>query len=114
MRISDWSSDVCSSDLLLADSILEAAARKLTIHPHTLRYRLDKVAELTGRSTSDPQTKLEMLFALRLYRSLGPTAQASIRDRKRVVEGKSRSVRVDSGGGRIMKTKKKTKNIKQE
>jgi sugar diacid utilization regulator len=63
---------------LAADSVLEAAARALHVHPHTLRYRLDRAAQLTGRSTSDPEAKLELLLALRLYRRLGAD-QASIR-----------------------------------
>src|SRR3546814_11594755 len=37
--------------------------------------------------------------------------EADHRDRKSVVEGKSVSVRVDLGGRRIIKKKKKTKNI---
>ena len=63
---------------LLADSVLESAARALHVHPHTLRYRLDKVTQLTGRSTSDPEAKLELLLALRLFRSLA-ASQASMR-----------------------------------
>src|SRR3546814_13907148 len=44
--------------------------------------------------------------------SLAQRIIAAIRDRKSVVEGKSVSVRVDLGGGRIMKKKKKKKYAK--
>jgi sugar diacid utilization regulator len=56
---------------LLADSALETAARRLNVHPHTLRYRLDRVSKIIGRSLRDSDTKLEMMLALRMHRGLG-------------------------------------------
>src|SRR3546814_1979619 len=83
MRISDWSSDVCSSDL----------------------------ADMNGGG-GEPAVGLGMCA----WRELRPVhaecapfmVDQAARDRKRVVSGKSVSVRVDLGGRRIIKKKKKS------
>lgn len=43
----------------------EDAAGKLYVHRHTLRYRMRKVQELTGRSLSSATDRMEFLLALR-------------------------------------------------
>jgi len=43
---------------------LEACARALFVHPNTVRYRLRRVSELTGRSPSDPRDALVLRTAL--------------------------------------------------
>src|SRR3546814_11930237 len=86
MRISDWSSDVCSSDLIRAGPDWSGAAllrtasteRAPVLMTVSQRRRPEGSCNMTGRST----------------------------DRKSVVEGKSVSVRVDLGGRRIIKKKK--------
>src|SRR3546814_10947273 len=86
MRISDWSSDVCSSDLQARMPIgircrkvfdLRAAVRRH--HNHRADYRDSIISE--KRSGEDEP------------------------DRKSDVEGKGVSVRVDPGGRRILKKK---------
>src|SRR3546814_2777671 len=77
MRISDWSSDVCSSDL--GD---DAAAHRVPEGRQHEQRRADD-----ERRDRDPQID---------------------RDRKSVVEGKSVSVRVDLGGRRIIKKKRRS------
>src|SRR3546814_11560634 len=86
MRISDWSSDVCSSDLRrpprsASQSCSRNVRAKLSGPPET-------AAATAGRGSKG--------------------ASAAMADRKSVVEGKSVSVRVDLGGRRIFK--KKTTN----
>ena len=44
--------------------VLESCARTLFVHPNTVRYRLRRVAELTGRSPNDPRDALVLHFAL--------------------------------------------------
>jgi hypothetical protein len=44
--------------------VLESCARTLFVHPNTVRYRLRRVAELTGRSPTDPRDALVLRFAL--------------------------------------------------
>jgi DNA-binding PucR family transcriptional regulator len=44
--------------------VLESCARTLFVHPNTVRYRLRRVAELTGRSPNDPRDALVLRFAL--------------------------------------------------
>src|SRR3546814_16307529 len=84
MRISDWSSDVCSSDLVGGGQIDARAADVPLLRsdgrPHHDRW--------TGHRTGDT----------------GVVARRG-GDRKSVVEGKSVSVRVDLGGRRIIKKK---------
>ncbi|WP_028931122.1 PucR family transcriptional regulator [Pseudonocardia asaccharolytica] len=43
---------------------LEACARALFVHPNTVRYRLRRVSELTGRSPMDPRDSLVLRTAL--------------------------------------------------
>src|SRR3546814_1885208 len=94
MRISDWSSDVCSSDLLtdLLENLLAD-------------HRLEHAAAISGLNVmnGDPgiiECAKDGLGAKRSRRSVG------IADRKSVVSGKSVSVRVDLGGRSIIKKKK--------
>jgi hypothetical protein len=54
---------------------IESAARALFVHPNTVRYRLRKVTDLTGRAATEPRDA----FALRLGLTLGrlPGAEAA-------------------------------------
>src|SRR3546814_17018750 len=110
MRISDWSSDVCSSDLVC------------TIIPNLLDYpgpaahhdimgigragqsrRAEEFDRLRGPDQTSRQTEQARFGGWQRIAAQSKT------DRKGVVEGKRVSVRVDLGGGRILK-KKKMKN----
>src|SRR3546814_17626197 len=87
MRISDWSSDVCSSDLGQKPIITEA---KKAIAGFKLR-KGDKIgAKVTLRGERMWDFTDKLFYAV-LRRTLDL-------DRKSVVEGKSVSVRVDLGG----------------
>ncbi|WP_433307394.1 PucR family transcriptional regulator [Actinoplanes sp. CA-030573] len=50
-----------------AGGVLESAARELYVHPNTVRYRLKRVAEVTGLSPLDGRDA----FALRLAMTIG-------------------------------------------
>ncbi|MQA59908.1 MAG: PucR family transcriptional regulator [Actinophytocola sp.] len=59
---------------LEAGGVLEACARSLFVHPNTVRYRLKRAADLTGRNAMDPRDALVLRIALivgRLARSRG-------------------------------------------
>lgn len=59
---------------LEAGGVLETCARLLFVHPNTVRYRLRKATELTGRNASVPRDALVLRIALavgRLSRSRG-------------------------------------------
>ncbi|WP_199430243.1 PucR family transcriptional regulator [Qaidamihabitans albus] len=59
---------------LESGGVLETCARTLFVHPNTVRYRLRKAAELTGRHPADPRDGLVLRIALtvgRLARSRG-------------------------------------------
>lgn len=45
-------------------AVLEACARELFVHPNTVRYRLRRVSELTGRVPTDPRDALVLRTAL--------------------------------------------------
>src|SRR3546814_15894143 len=92
MRISDWSSDVCSSDLL------GQPGRRGPGTPVRLRARSRRAAGWRRLQTRPGRGAGG--GAVHLDRS-GRREQ----DRKSVVEGKGVSVRVDLGGRRIIKKK---------
>src|SRR3546814_15935002 len=113
MRISDWSSDVCSSDLHLAGEI--AGNRKADTHVAARRREdhsvvADQIAtqvdqRAAGVAGVDRGVGLDEVMVVAHARRV--LAQHRTTDRKSVVKGKSVSVRVDVGGGGIMKKKKK-------
>src|SRR3546814_15851432 len=82
MRISDWSSDVCSSDLSKQGEGLLA-----------LELNENGKQKVIDTTTKNPNMRL---------------------DRKSVVSGKSVSVRVDLGGRRIIKKKKRAQLVTQQ
>ncbi len=43
----------------------ESAAAELFVHRHTLRYRMRKIEELTGRDLSSSFDRMELWIALR-------------------------------------------------
>src|SRR3546814_19886618 len=93
MRISDWSSDVCSSDLRNRCRRSPARSGAATEIRPDLQSRLCGLAlALSGESRTHPAHQRDRHQAA---------------DRKSVVSGKSVSVRVDLGGRRIIKKKKK-------
>src|SRR3546814_14646527 len=99
MRISDWSSDVCSSDL---ESLTSAQAQ--SIEPE-----LRCTAALFSPSTGIIDSHAYMLALQGEAEAHGVLTALGVRlDRKSVVQGKGVSVRVDLGGRRIIKTKKNT------
>ncbi len=49
----------------------QAAARRLQIHPNTLRYRLDRIREITGAELEDAETRLNLAIAIRIQALLG-------------------------------------------
>ncbi|MEV0175916.1 helix-turn-helix domain-containing protein [Streptomyces sp. NPDC050803] len=50
------------------------AARTLFVHPNTVRYRLRRVEELTGRSLSDPRATADIRAALLAVRRAGTSS----------------------------------------
>src|SRR3546814_12234903 len=105
MRISDWSSYVCSSDLApsptWSDGVMKILDRAAATMPtggdwHSEIVHPDDHNELLSKFIDAFETK--------------ETVLCTTRDRKSVVSGKSVSVRVNPGGRRIIK--KKTKVIR--
>src|SRR3546814_12200826 len=112
MRISDWSSDVCSSDLLNATDTQLAALQARAMDLRT------KLSGLEGRIVAAPEVEREYQAVTRDLASARAKydemlkRQMDAEDRKSVVWGKSVSVSVELGGGRIIK-KKKNNNTTQ-
>src|SRR3546814_7262929 len=88
MRISDWSSDVCSSDLTQMEAPVEV----------TGRHRPRGAVDVPGRGHVS-QATVDVIGGHR-----GSAYGSS--DRRSGVSGKSVSVRVDLGGRRRISTKK--------
>src|SRR3546814_16498388 len=112
MRISDWSSDVCSSDLVLThDKLVEET--DVAFHIATTQAQLARSAVFTSRAITLSGALVRNDTNAVLAGEGGDCTLDGLyllhgRDRKRVVSGKSVSVSVDHGGRRIIK-KKNTK-----
>src|SRR3546814_16502766 len=118
MRISDWSSDVCSSDLALRHAATFPA-------PYRSMNDAEEAAEdiLRLAALASPEARSVRVYRspegaprLKIYRLGGPVELSDAvpvlenfgfrvieEDRKGVVLGQSWSVRVDLGGGRFIK-----------
>src|SRR3546814_11227069 len=111
MRISDWSSDVCSSDLARLTTIAAAAAaagRRVALVGRSL-LRMNEVARETGYMKDTPAFLSEEHVGFLPRDEVVLICTGSQGDRKSVVTGKSVSVRVDSGGRRSIKKNKSEK-----
>src|SRR3546814_20145019 len=97
MRISDWSSDVCSSDLCGQGQVARAL-RRLRCGVRDRRGPVQPEYPGHEGALARPFTRARCLGLAR-----GGVLSG---DRKSGVEGKSVSVRVDLGGRRIIKKKK--------
>src|SRR3546814_12194884 len=111
MGISDWSSDVCSSDLQVIKLAMIAAIARNPVVPiiergdvdfaeAIVRHSCEYVAGLARDHIADNKTEPEVTKVLAGLRAQG--------DRQRVGEGTSGSTRVDLGGRRRLKKKKRT------
>jgi purine catabolism regulator len=49
----------------------QQAAKRLRVHPNTLRYRLDRIREISGLDLEEPETRLNLSVALRVQALLG-------------------------------------------
>src|SRR3546814_13693444 len=112
MRISDWSSDVCSSDLQDAEQRPQNAhhrgfrpASRLFGHVCRDLHRYDRVGVLHRLATLD---LVDVFHAFDYMTPDGVLAveETGIGDRKSVVSGTGVSVSVDLGGRRCIKKKK--------
>src|SRR3546814_15763666 len=103
MRISDWSSDVCSSDLGFDAPFSADMIRPKRIAMFSSLRKLFK-------SEPDPREARRPLWNAVVAAARAPHwyAEGGVpdTDRQSVVSGKSVSVRVDLGGRRIIKKKK--------
>src|SRR3546814_15124391 len=117
MRISDWSSDVCSSDLegsSATDSEDPHQYNKaVDCHHHSLQR--EPLHERLLRPLPQPKFQFHRLQRLHWSKSHPATApdrrlhlfQRSPPNRKNVVAGKSVQVQGEHGGTRLIKKKKK-------
>src|SRR3546814_18819558 len=110
MRISDWSSDVCSSDLI-APSLAEWHHHLFEGQTLLVESDLDLAGEEAQSSRVESHRSGSVngfewrrgMFAVSLGRATeivpsGAAMSTHLHDRKSVVEGKSVSVRVNMGG----------------
>src|SRR3546814_12169091 len=114
MRISDWSSDVCSSDLPPGEAEHPARTGQLDQFDFARLPRL----EAHGGAGRDVQAHTPRAVPIEAQRVVGldevvVRADLERPDRKSVVEGKRVSVRVDIGGRRIIKKKKNSTTTRQ-
>src|SRR3546814_21147207 len=116
MRISDWSSDVCSSDLGWLDG-WSLEVDPATEQPRGMTITLSNwVYEgiVSERSLLTMHVDYFLLtggLERAVYRIARKHAGSQRGDRKSVVEGKSGSVRVDCGGRRMNQKNRRTQHI---
>src|SRR3546814_16047433 len=108
MRISDWSSDVCSSDLRgKMMRILWTGAAALALAVSGAMHAAAQ--ELRG------EVAKQMPSLMAIYKDLHAHPELSCMEaRKRVGQGHSVSVRVDPGGRRTLKKKTDAEILKKE
>src|SRR3546814_14535762 len=106
MRISDWSSDVCSSDLTDSCSLYTQSSLTADVASNFFQ---GQQGDTSGQGP--PAT----LPSSDVYNTWTPTLQQFKQaDRKSGVKGKRVSGRVNLGGGRNIKKKKKKEQEKQD
>src|SRR3546814_17041764 len=120
MRISDWSSDVCSSDL--GEAAEEAARDSATLPAGLVRvaapmtfgmaYLAPVIAEFLD---AHPGIEIDLNLSDAQVDIVAEGFDVALRidalDRKSIGVGKSVSGRVDPGGRRIIKTKNSNKTV---
>ncbi|WP_197281326.1 CdaR family transcriptional regulator, partial [Mycobacterium sp. UM_3] len=57
---------------------IEACARKLFVHPNTVRYRLKRITDFTGRDPTQPRDAYVLRVAATVGQLNYPTAPASV------------------------------------
>src|SRR3546814_15785186 len=102
MRISDWSSDVCSSDL--APVVVGARSALFLPYPDLGVIVVDEEHESAFKQEDGVTYHARDMAVVRAQ--LGGIPAVLVSDRQSVVSGKSVSVRVDLGVRRIITTKK--------
>src|SRR3546814_7284030 len=111
MRISDWSSDVCSSDLLqqIVSSVSLQQSGLLVI-----AVAVNHAVRMTERAAGVHGIDRGVDARILARRHAGLQAVRHVRqrlDRKSVVEGTRVAVRVDLGGRRLIKHKSTNKHL---
>src|SRR3546814_17090886 len=111
MRISDWSSDVCSSDLLSLWKCRPAFSARRTGLRHAQPERLFWIRGMIQIADFYLFATIVIASAAMVILARNPVHSVMwlllALDRKSVVLGKSVSVRVDLGGRQSIKKKKK-------
>src|SRR3546814_11362104 len=102
MRISDWSSDVCSSDLELRHRGRRGRAAEAITALVDRDVARDRPARSIRNEAQRPGDGRAEIVAIDQHGAVG----GDLQDPKSVVEGKHVSVRVDLGGRRSHRKKK--------
>src|SRR3546814_14251404 len=112
MRISDWSSDVCSSDLPTAQVYKGASERTTDMYIHNLLTPQKRAWRgMAGAGLAPGTRRKQQALAFRGQRlrnkeGLFPSVFPALSDRKSVVSGQGVAVRVAHGGRRSIRKNK--------
>src|SRR3546814_15925943 len=114
MRISDWSSDVCSSDLFGGSFLLDKCCHDFDIYRSFIGALPKRVASFGGRTIFTSANEVHLADAqyadgTKAYSIWRHGWNTADRARKSAGWGRSVSVGVKPGGRRINKKKKKKK-----
>src|SRR3546814_18509583 len=114
MRISDWSSDVCASDLWVEKAAEPSALVTMDQLQRAVAKWAPRGLEMFGDERGgDTNVRLGLKDKSnrQAHDEFIAECQQKLEGRKRVVQGKSVSVRVDPGGRGIINKNKQKKSI---
>src|SRR3546814_14330405 len=111
MRMSDWSSDVCSSDLDRKAAPAQGTAARPRVNEELARADIEKATRmrLLGEDKIYTWEYERCLQRIEARKRVAARRAAARRARQRVVQGTRGSVRVDLGGRRILKKNTRTR-----
>src|SRR3546814_11138225 len=111
MRISDWSSDVCSSDLYEQISVHEdLVGEPVVFLQEGMTVTIESYEEEPISVMLQDTVVMKIVEADPVVKGQTASSACKPADRKSVVSGKSAAVRVEQGGRRNSKKKKRKRH----
>src|SRR3546814_16996941 len=92
MRVSDWSSDVCSSDLFNEDFFAGYSPER--INPGDREHRLETILKVTSGSTPEAADFIDALYASIITAGTHKTSSIRVAEAAKVIENTQRDLNI--------------------